>query len=216
MNVARSVVLLAALFIAATQPAYADLNAAAVYSEGQDFVRDVGGRQVHLTTHQQPADDLVLTSGSIVAGDAIVIFNAQLLGRSVEPDRYPVTATLTTDDQNDVRVAYARVDFSTAEVVRWEPVVTYPITSGTAMFMDADADSAARADFNTYGNAVLGALTYAVDHNEYWTSVVLNRETAVNSVVFTSGYGDGNYTVYWGFDANDAPVALVADFNVIP
>jgi hypothetical protein len=38
----------------------------------------------------------------------------------------------------------------------------------------------------------------------------------VNAVIVTSGYGDGTYTVYWGLDANDAPVTLVADFQVIP
>jgi len=209
-------VLAAALLLVGAQPAYADLNSGAVYSEGQVFERDIDGRHVQYTTHQQPADDLVLTSGSIVAGDGIVIFNAQLLSRSVAADRYPVTLTLTTDDQNDVRVSFARVDFSTAEVVRWEAVVAYPVSSGTAAFMDADADSAARADFNTYGNAVLGALTDAVDNDEYWTSVVVNEETGVNAVIVTSGYGDGTYTVYWGLDANGAPVTLVADFQVIP
>jgi hypothetical protein len=205
-----------AVLLATATPAFADLNSDAAFSEGQVFERDVGGRHVTLTTHQQPGDALVLTSGSIVAGDGIVIFNDQLLSRSVPPDRYPVVVTTTTDDQNDLRVAYVRVDITTNEVVRWQAAVTYPVTSGTAVFMDADADSGARADFNTYGNAALGALTDAVDRNEYWTSVTVNQETGVNAVLVTSGYGDGNYTVYWGLDANDEPVTLVADFNVIP
>jgi hypothetical protein len=33
--------------------------------------------------------------------------------------------------------------------------------------------------------------------------------------MFESGWGDGVYISYWGFDANDAPACLVTDFSVL-
>ena len=34
-------------------------------------------------------------------------------------------------------------------------------------------------------------------------------------MAFTSGYGDGSYGSYWGFDDNDEVVCLVTDFLVL-
>lgn len=39
--------------------------------------------------------------------------------------------------------------------------------------------------------------------------------TGLNVMIFSSGYGDGFYASYWGFDDTGSPVALVTDFRVL-
>jgi hypothetical protein len=197
------------------QPVYAEPNSDAVYGEGVIYEREIAGQRLTYTTHQQQADDLVLSSGAIVIGDAFFVFGAQALEHTVEPGAYRVILTLTRDQTGDARVAFARVEFDGQAAVRWEYASTYSVNSGIAALMDLDALTQAVAEYDPYGDAVLGALTYAVEHNEYWTSVVVVPESGIGAVVVLSGYGDGTYNTYWGFDENGQPVALLADFNVL-
>ncbi|HET6315489.1 MAG TPA: DUF4241 domain-containing protein, partial [Chloroflexota bacterium] len=57
--------------------------------------------------------------------------------------------------------------------------------------------------------------TDAVNRDTYWTSVVVDPDSGADAVVFTTGYGEGGYTTWWGLDENGQPVALVADFDVL-
>jgi hypothetical protein len=34
-------------------------------------------------------------------------------------------------------------------------------------------------------------------------------------IAFSSGWGDGSYPSFWGYDADSQPVALVTDFGVL-
>jgi len=149
---------------------------------------------------------------------------AQPFERTVEPGRYRVMLTLTDDDQHDKRVAFARVDFRDAQPVRWEAATTpgadpasasYGVDSGTGAFMDAQVAEFAAQNFNFYGNTMLQHLTDVVNRDEYWTSLTVDPSSGADAVAFTTGYGDGIYASYWGFDENDEVVCLVTDFLVL-
>ena len=43
----------------------------------------------------------------------------------------------------------------------------------------------------------------------------MDETTGVNIIAFSSGWGDGCYPSYWGYDAADQRVALVTDFGVL-
>jgi hypothetical protein len=45
-------------------------------------------------------------------------------------------------------------------------------------------------------------------------SIVLDEQRELNMFIFTSGWGDGEYASYWGFDANGSPVCLITDFGI--
>lgn len=34
-------------------------------------------------------------------------------------------------------------------------------------------------------------------------------------LLFASGWGDGTYSSYWGYAADDSPVCLLTDFGVV-
>jgi hypothetical protein len=211
LRVATLLVLTAAF----SSPAHAEPTSDLVYGEGVVVERDVNGQRLQYTTHQLQTDDLVLPSGAIVVWDAFLVFGAQPLEHTVNPGAYPVILTLTHDQGGDVRVAFARVEIEGPAAVRWEHASTYNVSSGIAALMDAEALNQAIADYNPYGDAVLGALTYAVEHDEYWTSVVVVPDSGADAVILAAGYGEGDYTAYWGFDENDTPVALLLDFNIL-
>jgi hypothetical protein len=83
------------------------------------------------------------------------------------------------------------------------------------MFADAQTVGLARQDFDRYGDTLLQRLGDVLKRDVYWTNVVLDAASGADTVVFISGYGDGGYASYWGFDADDEVVCLVTDFGVL-
>lgn len=45
-------------------------------------------------------------------------------------------------------------------------------------------------------------------------NIILDEQTGLNLLIFTSGWGDGGYASYWGFDADGIPVCLITDFGI--
>jgi siroheme synthase len=48
-----------------------------------------------------------------------------------------------------------------------------------------------------------------------WANHVLDDETGLNIVLFSSGWGNGQYKTYWGLDARGAALCLMTDFQVL-
>jgi hypothetical protein len=124
-------------------------------------------------------------------------------------------------------VAFARVDFSNAEVSRWQMISTavpipklkegeifgFGVDSGTAAFMDAIVlehfKSLNSEEYEAWQDAMFKELDATYVHT--WS----HGEVAIaggNIIAFSSGYGDGVYATYLGIDSEDAPVTLVTDF----
>jgi hypothetical protein len=221
---------LIAAFVVLAQPAYRVPDIETVYAPQAQFEKHLDDdRLVRYTTSQQHADDLILPTGEIIASDAIVV-GGQAFERTVEPGRYQVILTVTQDDTGDKLVAFARVEFRAGMPVRWEIATKpgedpdqlgptglfgYPVDSGTGMFADAQTVALARQDFDRYGDTLLQRLGDVLKRDVYWTNVVLDPDSGADTVVFISGYGDGGYASYWGFDADDEVVCLVTDFGVL-
>lgn len=49
-----------------------------------------------------------------------------------------------------------------------------------------------------------------------WANVQVGDRTDANVIAFSSGYGDGAYASYWGYDAAGNLVSLVTDFSLFP
>ncbi|WP_071592324.1 DUF4241 domain-containing protein [Pseudanabaena sp. PCC 6802] len=45
-----------------------------------------------------------------------------------------------------------------------------------------------------------------------WADVQVDEETSANIILFSSGWGDGGYASYWGYDASGEATCLVTDF----
>lgn len=95
----------------------------------------------------------------------------------------------------------------------------YPVDAGTACFMDAGAQAAIKAEPTHWPTPSQKALEQQLltDHYTHtWGWAVYQPDPAskANCVAFMSGYGDGIYSSYWGFDEQGALVCLTTDFEV--
>ncbi|MFT3837646.1 MAG: DUF4241 domain-containing protein [Myxococcaceae bacterium] len=162
-------------------------------------------------------------TGKLCVADPLMIFGAPrmpLLSRPVPPGVYPVeVAVLCWAD--DRRAACARVRFSAQPAVRWEMArfanerpedlhqpVSYPVGSGMGSFFDmAAAGPLESADTEEW-------VLQITDDGPTFSHHVVDAGAA-NVVMFSSGYGDGSYNSYWGFDASGAVSELVTDFELL-
>ncbi|MBB6488309.1 DUF4241 domain-containing protein [Rhizobium lusitanum] len=174
-----------------------------------------------------------LTSGRIVASDPLVGPDRAPLARTVSPGDYPVTLY-----QAFGRIAAASLRFAEGKPTRWELAVIpgqdinslkgdeffgYPVDAGLGCYMDADTYAMIRerekqvqtekssSDINYYDDVLASELE--PNNNDYALHRPISGKRG-NVAVFSSGWGDGFYPVFWGLDASGRPLVLFTDFGV--
>ncbi len=180
-------------------------------------------------------EQITIVSGKIVACDPLISHNHPF-ERTIPSGKYPVVAWWHKEEE---RIAAAELKLSDTRPIRWEMAVRpgqnvnelkdgsifgYPVDTGLGCFGDVEAidkldEMEARLqrdlgdDFiSLYDNLIDDVLS---EHDDNWGSVIVCEDTGLNVAMFSSGYGDGFYASYWGFDADDNVVCLVTDFNVL-
>jgi Protein of unknown function (DUF4241) len=108
-----------------------------------------------ITLHQRKLGELVLSTGQVVACDPLVFPDTKPFHATLPPGRYPVIASVASFVRNnDRRIAYALLQLSEQQPVRWELATLagqdissleegqrfgYSVDAGIACFMDIDA-----------------------------------------------------------------------------
>jgi hypothetical protein len=192
------------------------------------------------TLHPHTIGELVVTSGHILACDPMFLFEIPPFADIVPPGRYPVVLSVAALPSGDQRVACALLRLSERAAVRWEmatprgqtlsaltagEVFGYPVDFATGCFTDADApatleaNEAKRTDVADESKQFYDRLDDMQDKTYLptwsWADLIVDETTGANIIAFSSGFGDGFYTSYWGYDAADQRVALVTDFGVL-
>ena len=183
--------------------------------------------------HHQVAS-LHLPSGKIVTCDPLVV-DGPILARRLRPAAYPVTLAVATfpdgTSKGEQIVAAAILRVADRPVVRWElagfdastPATggepSYPVDAGTGCFMDALAQVAIREEPSTWPTPSQKAIERQLMTDHYvptwgWAVYQPDPGSPANCVAFMSGWGDGAYSSYWGFDDAGDPVVLLTDFDV--
>jgi hypothetical protein len=172
--------------------------------------------------------DLKVTSGKLFACDPLTTGYDQPHGAALDRDApvgvHPVEVAVAAFEAGDHRVACARVRFAPADrqAVRWEAAHPsgqpelpldetwgYGVDSGTGCFFDGDAVGVVDEETS---ERWLEELQKTYVHTWSWFVTDVGK---ANVVMFSSGWGDGIYTSYWGLDANGDVVELVTDFEVL-
>ena len=179
------------------------------------------------------AGQLRVLSGRIKACDPFVGMQHKPFTPMVPEGDFKVRLALVDGGIDDRRVALARVDFSFEPAVRWEMAVTegqdiatlkdgehfgYPVDAGTGSFVDA-------------ATAAVAAQRMAADEGITQRWIALGEKSASaksapnfyanidfepgNIIMFQSGWGDGLYASWFGYDAQRRIAALITDFNVV-
>ncbi|WP_448268932.1 DUF4241 domain-containing protein [Nostoc sp. DSM 114159] len=186
--------------------------------------------------------ELILTSGKLVACDPLVNPDSDPFDIILAPGRYSVILSVAHfQKNNDQRVAYAMLCVNQATPVRWEVARTdnqdenlgllsegeifgYAVDSGTGCFMDAKAGEIINDSiYSAYLKKTrIEDLTYKIEcelKKNYrptwdWANVCIDSSTQANIIAFHSGWGDGIYATYLGYDKNNNIVNVITDFNL--
>jgi hypothetical protein len=178
---------------------------------------------------------LVVTSQTVLAMDPIIPVADKPFAQRVPNGRHPATVAIAEFD-GDERIAFARVQFSPAPPVSWKMALKDsepdPATLGPGKFIGYGVDGGLGCflDFETarligqryqqegpyfaFGDLLEDELESTYRHTRNWASVRPIEEREENIIVFSSGYGDGAYPSFFGFDADGRVCQLVTDFLI--
>lgn len=173
------------------------------------------------------AGELIVTSHLVAASDAFVDPEPDPFTQSVPNGRHPATLAIA-DYGTDERVAFARVQFSRLPIESWKMAVTsramnpatlgpgkhfgYVVDAGTGSFMDPAAGKlfAARCRSDDDFLDDIGKLL----DTQLWANTRPDVAHEENVICFSSGFGDGSYPSFFGFDATGEVCQLVTDFGL--
>ncbi|MCG2614113.1 DUF4241 domain-containing protein [Terrimonas sp. NA20] len=197
----------------------------AAFSEG--FTHITGEHQYSFYTKE--ICNLHIKEGRIIACDPFLYNDDQPFTAQFPIGSFPVELAIARIN-DDERVGFARIRFSQDKPVRWEIAVVegqdtstlssdeifgYGVDAGTGAFMDASGGkellSFLKAEYNNF-QLLIDALE--INDRDTWSWLEWQQNGA-NAAIFSSGWGDGVYATYIGYDANDRICRLVTDFCVI-
>jgi len=171
-----------------------------------------------------------IESGKIIAGDPIVVRDLRAFVQKFPKGKFPVQLAIAKFN-TDERVAYSRICFSQAPVVRWEfaldsgqkqmpiggkEIYGYGVDGGIGLFIDARANQA----FSELSSkdAYLWEKVFTRDMRRHYRNTweySLYEFDGHNLATFSTGMGDGHYATYVGYDASGRPCRLLTDFALI-
>ena len=185
-------------------------------------------RPVTLTV--QPAGDVVLGSGHLVASDAFIMDDDPFT-LDVPAGRYAVSVLQANFEDGDRRVAAALVRFADGDPVRWERAVVaghdpaldageifgYSVDSGTGAFSSPEVVGRLKdeASYAAYSKALLAAMPGKTLTDPLTAAIEVDAASGANVVAFASGFGDGAYPSYVGVDDTGSPAVVLTDFGIL-
>ncbi|ATL46218.1 hypothetical protein COR50_03005 [Chitinophaga caeni] len=167
--------------------------------------------------------------GKIIACDALTLEADEAFTITFPKGEFPVELAIAKVS-DDERVGFARIKFNEQSPVRWEYALVegqdpesiengiifgYPVDSGVGSFMDTSGHEAF-ANFYENDPTALDTISDLLDKNYADTRswAVWNNKNN-NVIYFTTGWGDGTYQSYVGFDKDDKICRLVTDFGLL-
>lgn len=180
--------------------------------------------------------DLQLSSPKLIAEDPAIYAEEETLTQDVPTGRFPVVLAIAKfgePEDADERVAFARINFSNEPIVRWQMAMTqsqqdslaksplgnnhffgYGVDSGTGCFMSQRAKQMlTNFDEDEFFDKLSDLMENSYQSTRSYGLLTLDN-SGENMAVFSSGFGDGYYPSFFGFDKQDNLVCLVTDFLV--
>lgn len=189
--------------------------------------------------------EVVLPTGKLFAADPFTFFKPEPFERTLKKGSYPVIASVARivplkKGRPQERVACAMVRIAKGEPATWINATKKgqklaKLKSGYRYGFGVDAGTACFADITAaLALEQLNDIELANDNYEGWLMPKVSKgmlaskqawgsgkaitvpATKANIVAFSSGWGDGFYSSYWGLSKKGDPLCLVTDFGVYP
>lgn len=196
------------------------------FRPGEIFMDSQAGEMI---ARQHSVGRLILPSGNIIACDPSYLRHHDDLTpftRTVAPGAYPVIIALVDYSIDNATqsslITCARIDFTSEKPNKWELAVVpgqdlstlplgrsfgFGVDCGMGCFLDEETrkEIAELSNFDAIGHQLTRPCA----------NITLNGLTGANLIAFHSGYGDGEYSSYWGLDEEGTLCCLVTDFEVL-
>lgn len=194
------------------------------FTKGETFQSNL--EEANRTYHT--IGELVVTSGSIVACDPLAFSDVEPFAVSVPNGSFPLTLCIANLEDEKHIVEKAILNFSYEDVAEWKPALIrkidpyysgeemfdYTVDSGTGCFMDKDVAELllSKKAKDIISEFIVSELGKNSIHNCNYANIKLKHETKGTLIAFSSGFGDGIYCSYFGYDRNGKVACLVTDF----
>lgn len=191
-------------------------------------------RDYNLFFRTKNLGELHLPTGKIVASDPFVFFDEKPFVIKVESGSYDVILSIARINHEVERVAFAMLKFNENRTIRWELALRenddvlklsegkffgYGVDAGTGCFMDVTTQETLNELLSDEEYKFSDLLQWETRKNYIpaWDWINYDFEGLPNNnlITFSSGWGDGSYASYFGFDENNQVVCLVTDFEVV-
>ena len=179
--------------------------------------------------HNENIGKLNVVNGQIIACDPFLFNNDKPFDTLFPKGLFSIELAIA-EISTDERVGFSRIKFSDKPPIRWtigvtpdqapnklteEEIYGYPVDSGTGCFMDTSGGKIYSAYLDqkedNYNN-VIEEMEVTYKHTRSW--LLWDRE-GFNVAMFSTGWGDGLYASYIGYDDENLICRLVSDFGLI-
>ena len=167
---------------------------------------------------------LKISSGKIIACDPIVMDDAHPFAQVFPVGNFPVQLALAKFEKGE-RVAYSRIKFSDNPVVLWmlatkegqEPLsladssfYCYGVDAGTGIFIDSVANDKFKVkDYKEWEHV------FVTKADKHGYTGFIHYFDGLGLATFSTGYGDGCFASYIGFDEAGNVCRLLTDFGLV-
>ncbi len=175
---------------------------------------------------------LDLPTGKVVASDAIMTYGAEPYKIQFPIGKFPVQLAIAKfADHHGENVAFSRIVFSNERVARWEFALmagqdsiplfgeksySYGVDAGVGGFMDFRSLQLTNQLSESSNKQLFDSLTSQLEFHSHsgWQSALIHFK-GIDMAAFSSGYGDGGYSTYVGYDSAGKPCRLLTDFGLV-
>ncbi len=177
------------------------------------------------------AGKLKLPTGRVIATDPILMYDDESYSEYVKAGVYPVYIYVGKTDNRKKQTVAAELRFTDKAVVRWEMALLkgesskgfshdefmgYEVENGLGCFMDESAmevlDVMSEEELDKYERNVKDTVR---DSECSCADLIIDEKTGSNIIIFSSGWNEGTFPTYYGFDKDNNLARLVTDFMVI-
>lgn len=166
-----------------------------------------------------------IESGKLIACDPVIMNNAGAFAAVFPRGAYPVQLAIACH-KHDQRVAFSRILFSGKQVARWEFALGpgqkpksiwdttyygYGVDAGIGLFID----SVANQEMSKHDKEVDSLFAELNKHQRMSWQYALYHFNKHTVAAFSTGWGDGFYGTYIGYDTSGNICRLLTDFDLV-